>query len=854
MKDDDPKAPMSDGTPWFSDPARLLQSVRDTSRHWGQLVEIPGYDRMIEVQRGGQGVVYRARQRSTDRTVAVKILLDGAYASEQSRLRFEREIELVARLQHPNIVPVYDSGVTADSHLFYAMEYVCGRPLDDADLKLTGDLPRALSLFVRICDAVHYAHQRRVIHRDLKPSNILIDDNGTPRILDFGLAKIAAESWPEVATRSSISATGQFLGSLAWASPEQIEGAPDRIDIRTDVYSLGVILYQLLVGRLPHAASPSLRQTLNEITTAPPPRLRSIRRDIPDDVETIVLRCLAKEPERRYQTVGDLANDLRRFLAGDPIDAKRDRKWYVLRRTLARHKVITYLSLVFLASVIAFAVTMTVLYRRAVDAEQLAQLNLGVAETQTAKVEAVRAFLEQMLSSADPTVSSDQTRTVHEMLDVAAQQIGDRFAGQSEVEAEIRALLASAYQGLGLWDEALEQEGRALALRRALYGGEHPRVALSLHGLGRTLMQRRRFSEAEEHLQQALAISHRQLGEGDAQVGSCLLSLANLRHGQLRFDEAHEHYRRAFEIFEDRAGPDDDRTITALIRWSELLVNTQQFESAAHHIDTALERIRRREADADPLLSSALQVAALVKMYMRESEAAIAALEEAVQRQRAVFGDSHPGLAEIYNLMGDVRRQQGRYAEAEACHARALAVCERRGGRESPEGARSLWAMGQARWRGGDLEGAEALLMEAIEIRRQLYEPDHHLVAMSVFQLGKMECEAGRHEQALPVLEETVRACRSAYGEEHALTMNAASSLGACLAHVGRYGEAEQALLAAYATLGEGIDAADARRIRLLKALIELYTSWDRPDVATEYRKQLPKPAAGDEGDGPRDS
>jgi tetratricopeptide (TPR) repeat protein/predicted Ser/Thr protein kinase len=846
MKDDESMAPPDGPKRWFEDPARLLQSVKETSQHWGQPLDIPGYERIVELRRGGQGVVYRARQRSTGRAVAIKVLLDGAYASQTSRLRFEQEIELAVRLRHPNIVPIYDSGVTPDGHLFYVMEYVHGRPLDDPDLDHVGDLRETLALFVRICDAVHYAHQHRVIHRDLKPSNILINQSGAPRILDFGLAKIAATPSPPGVAASSISGSGQFLGSLAWASPEQIEGSPEGVDIRTDVYSLGVILYQLIVGRLPYALSSNLRQTLNEITTAPPPR--PLRPGLPDDVETIILRCLAKEPERRYQTVADLANDLRRFLTGDPIDAKRDKKWYVLRRTLARHKVMTYLILALFTGAVVFAATMTVLYRRAASAEQLARANLDRAEMQTAKIAAVRAFLENMLSSAEPAVSFDDSQTVRDMLNSAAHQIEDQFEGHPAVEAEIRSVMASAYRNLGLWKEAEEQERHALELRRALYGLEHAEVAESLLGLGRTLLHQRRFEEAEEDLEQALAMSRRQLGDDDAQVASCLLGLANLRHGQLRFPEAEEYYRRASGIFERRVGPDDDRTITALIQWSDLLVNTKRFDSAADKVETVLNRIRRRSGANDPLLSSALQSAALVKMYTGDFDAAMEALEEAADNHRALFGDRDPELAEIYNLMGDVRREQGSYADAESWHAKALAVCEQLGRRESPEGARCLWAMGQARWRAGDLDGAEELLTEAIDMRRRVYEPDHHLVTMGLFQLGKMQAEAGRHARALAPFEETVRNCRLVYGDAHALTIHATARLGACLAHLGRYGEGERVLKTAYAMFDETADKDDPRRIRLLHALVELYTLWNKPDAAAPYREQLPDASVGTAG------
>ncbi len=305
---------------------------------------VPGYDFVRGIATGGQGFVFCAVQRSTKRTVAIKVLQDPEQASEEARRRFEREVELVARLNHPNIVAVFDSGIAPDGRRFCVMDYIAGKPLDIYVREQRLSLEQVFRLFLPVCDAVEHAHERGVVHRDLKPSNILVDADGRPRVLDFGLAK-----WLAGSADTLVSRTQAFMGTLPYMAPEQARGDGATVSARTDVYALGVVLYKLLVGVYPYPVSGRVVDVIQHIAATPPGSPRSqwtpelgVRAGaapaqsgahcpLDRDIETILLKALAKEPARRYQSVAEFARDIAQYLSGRPIEARRDSVVYVLR-------------------------------------------------------------------------------------------------------------------------------------------------------------------------------------------------------------------------------------------------------------------------------------------------------------------------------------------------------------------------------------------------------------------------------------------------------------------------------------------------------------------------------------------
>ena len=296
--------------------------------------EYEGYQIIEELPRGGQAFVYKAIHKATKAKVALKVLAPGSLASAKARRRFEREVDLISGLKHPYIVSVRDSGISKDQY-YFAMEYLQGLPLDEY-VSLKGlSLRETLTLFVKICDATTHAHQHGVIHRDLKPSNILIDERGDPHILDFGLAKTAASLSDTI---SVVSMTGEIQGTLAYMSPEQASGQTDLIDTRTDVYSLGVILYQLLTGKFPYDVSGTTAQILRNIESTEPIHPRNIISKFNSEVEAIILKCLDKNPSLRYHSAADLQDDVQHWLNGEPLVAKSHSSIYVMCKLASRHK------------------------------------------------------------------------------------------------------------------------------------------------------------------------------------------------------------------------------------------------------------------------------------------------------------------------------------------------------------------------------------------------------------------------------------------------------------------------------------------------------------------------------------
>ncbi len=522
-----------------------------------------GYEIVRAIHRGGQGAVYLAIQKTTKRRVAIKVLHGGPFAGSTGRARFEREIQILGQLNHPNIVKIHDSGQTSGGEFFYVMDYISGRGLDE--LARVGEkrpaIPEVLALFARLCEGVNAAHLRGVIHRDLKPQNIRVDAGGEPIVVDFGLAKVGVPDVVEDEESGSahlMSMTGQFVGSLPWASPEQATGSPGEIDMRSDVYSLGVVLYQLLTGRFPYEVVGNMRDVLDNILKVEPARPSTIRRQINDEVETIVLKCLHKDKDRRYQSAGELARDIRRYLSGEPIEAKRDSGWYVISKTLRRHRGPVAFVGVVAVLILGWAISAGFLLASERDARRAAETAEGearvaqqgeaeqrrIADANAARVrESFRAFVEDFDGRLKRLRGT--TRVREELLALLFSHVEDlEGEGVERDLADGKELLATILAGIH-YDPTVGRSAEAPALLEAALG--HRRGVIAENGndarayadLGRTLAARaglahidKRFDDAVDDFDASQAAYDRALtlaGDGAART-----ELEEARIGVLR--------------------------------------------------------------------------------------------------------------------------------------------------------------------------------------------------------------------------------------------------------------------------------------------------------------------------------
>jgi serine/threonine protein kinase len=324
-------------------PGNFVASVKPT---------IQGYTILGNMPRGGQAIVYKAFQEATKRVVAVKVLLQGEHASPRHQYRFEREVKLAASLHHPYIVTVYDSGI-AEGRYYYVMEYIEGEPLDEYVESKDLSAREIMTLFEKVCAASAYAHQRGVMHRDIKPGNVLVDDKGEPHILDFGLAKVVDD--PDNPEPTFVSIEGQVIGTLAFMSPEQATGNQDTVDIRTDVYSIGIMLYKVLTGKFPYDVSKAMLATLKNIQEVDPVKPSKLVSHINSEVESILMKSLEKDPDRRYQSAAHFQDDIECWLNGMPITARSDSSLYVLRKLMIRHRYASMVVGLLLVIILSFA-------------------------------------------------------------------------------------------------------------------------------------------------------------------------------------------------------------------------------------------------------------------------------------------------------------------------------------------------------------------------------------------------------------------------------------------------------------------------------------------------------------------
>ena len=670
------------------------------------------------IGQGGMGVVYEAEQEEPRRRVALKVIRP-ELATADLRRRFAHESLFLGRLQHPGIAQVYEAGTaeTPDGPLpFIAMELVEGARLNEwARAGAAGAAPalrQRVELMIALCDAVHHAHQRGLIHRDLKPGNVLVDREGRPRVLDFGVARPA-----DIDLGTSLVTThGELVGTLAYMSPEQLAGDPNDLDTRSDIYALGVILYELLAGRAPlDLGKRPLEDALRAIREDDPPPLERHDPQLAGDLTVIAAKAMAKDRQERYASANGLAMDLQRYLDDEPIAARAPGTMYLVRKFARRHRPLVIGAVGMVAALVLGVVASTWQAVRATRAEGLAAARLDQAE-------AVTGFLQDMLAAVKPEEALGREVTVSEVLERAAADLDQgQLATRPEVELALRATLGSTYRALGRYDLAERHLRQGKARADSLLAPEaRERLRLDFE-LARTLKDRGEYAEADRLFEAVLP----RVPQRSSLTVEVLDLAADLRYTQARWDECDSLRRLAVDLARDIAEPDSLDYGRALLSRAFL---------AGERDDTAL---------ADSLIGLAAPI------YER------------------AYRPGDPRLVSLRMKQGDAALKSGRLAEGVAIFERTLAAVETAYGPEHPLRADVLWRLGGGRQQAGDLDGAEADLVRALAIRRAALGPRHRDVALTLTTLSNIPAERGRFDEAEALLREALAIRREIFGTEH---------------------------------------------------------------------------------------
>ncbi|MCR9243476.1 MAG: tetratricopeptide repeat protein [bacterium] len=643
---------------------------------------------------GGMGVVFEARQLQPQRTVALKTMRAGLGAGVDAR-RFGEESRLLARLSHPGIAQVLAAGVLeegAGGLPWFAMEFVPGaRPLDRFVAAEHPSWPQRLQLILQVCDAISHGHLRGVVHRDLKPDNLLVSAESRVKVIDFGIARATEGDEVHLTTQ------GKLIGTLPYMAPEQIEGDRDAIDVRTDVHAIGAVLFQVLTGRPPWPVDESFSALARRIVEQEPPRPSQVAAGVSRELDWIVQAAMAKEPERRYQSVAELANDLRRFLAHEPLVAGPPSAAYRARKFVRRHKTLVAAFLILVLG--AFGTGFGLL--EALDKQAEAVAAKTDAEETAARALAQNKYLERMLGAADPfgLVTVTRETTVAEMLDAASQEIGGAFPDQPDVEAATRLLIGLTYRGQGRYEAAAEHFAVGLRMYREQHPDGHADVARSLRLLGsvrsslgghdealallrealameeelrqhegvearefvRThgslavaLIRAKRFEAAEKHARSAIAELRAAYPEAEEDLAILTVNLAKIQRA--RGDEAGAlaSYRHCVEVFERVLAPDHPNIGLAKNNLGFLLAALGQKQEAEPILRAAVANLRSALPDPHSTVADACLNLSTVLGPNGKGDEAVAMARESVRICRGALGEDHPDYANSVNNLAYV--------------------------------------------------------------------------------------------------------------------------------------------------------------------------------------------------------
>ncbi|MCI0540831.1 MAG: tetratricopeptide repeat protein [Verrucomicrobiales bacterium] len=766
---DSPADPMAVG------PTKVWPSLEKAGDRIGR------YKLLQQIGEGGCGIVYVAEQEEPiSRRVALKVIKLGM-DTRSVIARFEAERQALALMDHPNIARVLDAGATETGRPYFVMELVRGTKITEyCDKAKLSTKPR-LDLFLQVCSAIQHAHQKGVIHRDIKPSNILVTVNdgvAVPKVIDFGIAK--ATSGQKLTDKTIFTAFEQFIGTPAYMSPEQATLTSLDIDTRSDIYALGVLLYELLTGKTPFDAKELLaigldemRRTIREkepdqpstrLSTLPGNELNTTAQrrgidapklvgELRGDLDWIVMKALEKDRVRRYQTASGLARDIERHLRNEPVVACPPSNLYRFQKLVRRNKVaFAAAAAVVTALVIGLGVaTWMFVKERAAVREQIRLRQQAQAEA--AKSQQVALYFRQMLAGVQPAVTPGRETTIlQEILDKTAERIAKGLTNQPAVEAEIRNTLAIAYRELGQYEKSEQMHHEALALRKELFGDAHPDVARALRDAGFLVYKESLLAEAYSRLSEAPVLQRRSYAE----TATSLENPAAVLLDQGKFIEAEAILRNVLATRRRILGSDDLSVAYLLDDLAVALAEQGKVREAEPMLRELLTVSRNLLPAEHPMIVRSLGNLAEVLGRLNKLAEAETLHREALAMQKRLIGGEHPNVAASLNSLAKVLQWQMKFAEAEALYRESLAIRKKAFGNEDLQVAGSLSDLGAVFAAQGKMIEAEPLFGEALAIRRKVLGDEHRDVVRSVHSLVFLLQQQGKLAQAEKLLAEVL--------------------------------------------------------------------------------------------------
>ncbi|HYU37206.1 MAG TPA: serine/threonine-protein kinase, partial [Gemmatimonadales bacterium] len=790
---------------------------------------------------GGMGVVYLAEREDLGSVAAIKILRD-AFLSPERRERFASEQRTLAQLNHPAIARLYDASTLPDGTPWFVMEYVEGVPLTTFCEEHASSITERLRLFRAVCEAVEHAHRHLIVHRDLKPSNILVTPDGSVKLLDFGIAKqLDSLAGPVDQTK-----TGLRMMTPAYAAPEQILGEP--IGMHTDIYTLGVVLYELLTGGLPFDLSNRTPGEAETVIVEQGPKRpsaaaqeKSISKRAWADLDVLCLTAMRKEPERRYRTVEALIRDIDHYLGGEPLDARPDTFGYRLSKYVRRN----WRPVSAAGAAIIVVIGLVVFYTVRLTTAR----NAAVAEA--GRTQRIQHFMLNLFQGGDEAVGPPDSLHVVTLVDRGVQDARS-LDGQPAVQAELYETLGGIYQQLGKLDRADSLLRRALDQRRALFGSDNAEVGKSLVALGRLRLAQAEYKEAERLIRDGLEVSKRHLRPDHPAIASATVALGQVLEESGQYDAGIKVLEQAVGLRSAaaRGGP-PSADLAASMRE---LANTHYYAghlAVADSLDRLVLAITRRlNGERHPLVAEDLINLGAVQQEWGHYKEAEQYYRLALDITQAFYGPNHYKTAAALTILGRALRfePQGN-DEAARLFERALVIRERVFGKVHPQVASTLNELAGVALARNRFAEAEALARRVLAIYRTVHGGKHAFTGVGVSNLASVYVAQQQYARAEPLYREAIEIFTESQGAEHLNTGIARIKLGRTLLRQRRYAEAVRETLAGYQILTKQTDPGVSWLVNAREDLVAAYDSLGHPDKAAKFRAELAD-TAGKGGNG----